>query len=501
MNWSEVWRTGILTGVLAGIAGGLVLGITMAKLGMLPAMGQVVRVDTALVGFLLLLVVAAATGAGFGLLVWYQRPGAGETLVWGLVYGTFWWYLGPLTLLPLLRGHGLTWDVNSALAAFPVLLGLVLYGATTGLVLVLLQWRRHSSIVTRHFGTGTLVRGGLAGLLAAGLLGAALNSQGQLLATTAPSSGGSPLVAWLVTLVIGLLAGGGFALLYSNPPDGAGAGLIRGTAYGFFWWVVGPLTLVPLLGGASLTWSVEGVQSVFAALPGYLLFGAAVALFYQWLGALGRFLFSDFVPGGDEEGVGTRGLRIVGRSVLAGLVGGLLFSLVMLQIGFLPAVGQPDRNHFARGRLLCAFRNRGTCWNRLWSAVPPAEFRPRLRPGLGVVLWVFLGDPRTSHPDADLPWWNAPVERGSGGSDLSQPDRSPGVRGRPGNSLLPPGGSLQPVVDTTEAGGVRTYDPPKGAGVNLGPGPMDPFNGYRFDAAGLARRLGVDHHGQCALGW
>ena len=338
MSWSEVWRTGILPGVLAGVVGGLVWASTMAELGMLPAMGQVVRVDTGLVGFLLLLVVAAIIGGGLGLLIWYQRPGAGETLVWGLVYGTFWWYLGPLTLLPLLRGHGLTWDVISAQAAFPVLLGLVLYGATTGLVLVLLQWKRHSQVITEHFGGGTLLRGVLAGLLAAGLLGAALGAQDQLLASTAPLNGGSRLAAWLVTLVIGLLAGGGFALLYSNPPDGSGAGLIRGTVYGFFWWVVGALTLVPLLGGAGLTWSVEGIRSVFATLPGYLLLGAAVALFYQWLGGLGRLLFSDFVPGGDVEGLGTQGLRIVGRSVLAGLVGGLLFSLVMFQIGFLPAV-------------------------------------------------------------------------------------------------------------------------------------------------------------------
>ncbi len=70
MSWSEVWRTGMFPGLLAGIAGGLVLGVTMAGLGMMPAMGQVVRVDTALVGFLLLLVFAAVIGAGFGVLSW-----------------------------------------------------------------------------------------------------------------------------------------------------------------------------------------------------------------------------------------------------------------------------------------------------------------------------------------------------------------------------------------------------------------------------------------------
>ena len=129
MKWSEVWRTGLLPGVLAGLIGGLVFGVTMAEMGLLATIAQMVgpatELDPAVVGFLVVLVLAAALGAGFGALVWYQRPAAGETLFWGLVYGAFWWYLGPLTLLPLLQGDGLTWDVNSAQAAFPILFGLV----------------------------------------------------------------------------------------------------------------------------------------------------------------------------------------------------------------------------------------------------------------------------------------------------------------------------------------------------------------------------------------
>jgi hypothetical protein len=76
----------------------------------------------------------------------------------------------------------------------------------------------------------------------------------------------------------------------------------------------------------------------FATLPGYLLFGAAVALFYQWLDSLVRVLFSDDVGRYEDEGVGTQGARAVGRGALGGLVGGLLFTLVMVRIGFLSSV-------------------------------------------------------------------------------------------------------------------------------------------------------------------
>ena len=327
-----------MPGSLAGLVGGLVFGVAMSELGLLAMFAHLVRAESSGAGFTVLMVVAAIIGAGFGVLVWYQRPGAGETLVWGLVYGSFWWYLGPLTLMPLLQGDGLTWDLESAQAQFSLLPGHVLYGASMGLACVGLQWRRYVQTETLRVRGGSLVRGALAGLIGAGLLGVALNAQDQLLAFAGMSVSDSRLIAWLITLLIGLIAGLVFALLYPHPTDGAGAGLVRGMVYGFFWWVVGGLTVVPLIGGAGLTWPLEEVRGVVVTLPGYLLLGAGVALFYQWLGALVRLLFSDHVGGGDEEGVGTQGLRIVGRSVLGGLVGGLLFSVIMLQTDFLPNV-------------------------------------------------------------------------------------------------------------------------------------------------------------------
>jgi hypothetical protein len=73
-------------------------------------------------------------------------------------------------------------------------------------------------------------------------------------------------------------------------------------------------------------------------LPGYLLFGAILALGYQWLGGLWRILFADASHDDEDEGPGVQGLRAIGRGTLAGLVGGLLFTVVMVQVGFLPIV-------------------------------------------------------------------------------------------------------------------------------------------------------------------
>ena len=56
---------------------------------------------------------AVLIGTGFGVLVAHQHVQAGETAIWGVVYGMFWWFLGPLTLLPILaERHNVRCDVH-----------------------------------------------------------------------------------------------------------------------------------------------------------------------------------------------------------------------------------------------------------------------------------------------------------------------------------------------------------------------------------------------------
>jgi uncharacterized membrane protein YagU involved in acid resistance len=339
----------MLPGALAGLVGGLVFGAAMSQLGMLPTVAAIVRTGSNSAGFIIHMILAAILGVGFSLLVWRQRGGAGEMLFWGLIYGMLWWFLGPLTLLPLLVGQGLMWDIHAVQAAFPSLPGHLWYGASMAITLTLLQraWSMAATgspnsstahLPMRQLTAGALVRGALAGLLGAWLLGTLLAAQDQLLAFSAMMNMGSTQAAWLLILMTGVLAGVGYAWLYPRPGDSAGAGLIRGTVYGFFWWVAGALTLLPLLDSGHLAWSLAAAQSSFALLPGFLLFGAAMALFYHGFDRLTRLLFADITLHDDQEGVGTQGLRVLGRGIVAGTIGGLLFTVVMVQLGFLPTV-------------------------------------------------------------------------------------------------------------------------------------------------------------------
>jgi hypothetical protein len=51
----------------------------------------------------------------------------------------FWWFLGPLTLLPLLARRPVAWDLGDARAVLPSLFGHLFYGAVTAVVFVMLR--------------------------------------------------------------------------------------------------------------------------------------------------------------------------------------------------------------------------------------------------------------------------------------------------------------------------------------------------------------------------
>ena len=56
--------------------------------------------------------IAVTIGASFGLLFQRDVRCPGSSICWGLGYGLFWWFLGPLTLMPILLGHAPTWSMQ-----------------------------------------------------------------------------------------------------------------------------------------------------------------------------------------------------------------------------------------------------------------------------------------------------------------------------------------------------------------------------------------------------
>ncbi|MGO9231908.1 MAG: hypothetical protein ACLQKA_22170 [Bryobacteraceae bacterium] len=128
-------------GALAGLAGGLASSPIMLATGVLPTIaGLDTRLST-FGGLLIHLLVSALIGMSFGLLFRNEASSVGLEIAWGWVFGMIWWYVGPMTLLPLMLTGVCDWSTDAASALLPSLMGHLIDGAVTAFTFLLLEHR------------------------------------------------------------------------------------------------------------------------------------------------------------------------------------------------------------------------------------------------------------------------------------------------------------------------------------------------------------------------
>ncbi|MDA2913500.1 hypothetical protein MYX77_06015 [Acidobacteriia bacterium AH_259_A11_L15] len=95
----------------------------------------------------------------------------------------------------------------------------------------------------------------------------------------------SAVTGFLVHMVNSAIIGAGFAVVFGWLVSGTGRGLRYGLLYGGAWWLLGPLTLMPLLLGMGLgvNWNVTAASQMLPSLGGHLLYGSILGLSYAWL--------------------------------------------------------------------------------------------------------------------------------------------------------------------------------------------------------------------------
>ena len=129
------WGRAIVAGGFAGTAAGLIFSRWVASGDYFPLLAgygefHVARSTIVLAHF----GVALLIGVTFGVLFQRDVLGYGSCMGWGLAYGIFWWFLGQLTLLPLLAHKSLDWSADQGAAIFGSLVGHILYGLILGVV-------------------------------------------------------------------------------------------------------------------------------------------------------------------------------------------------------------------------------------------------------------------------------------------------------------------------------------------------------------------------------
>jgi uncharacterized membrane protein YagU involved in acid resistance len=124
----------VVVGGLAGIVGGWAFGQWMAKVDHFPLIAGLIHLNSRNAGIALHFVFAFIIGASFGLLFQRDVRWYGSCLGWGLGYGTFWWFLGPMTIMPLWQGRSLDWSYYHGQELFGSLVGHIVYGLIVGVI-------------------------------------------------------------------------------------------------------------------------------------------------------------------------------------------------------------------------------------------------------------------------------------------------------------------------------------------------------------------------------
>ncbi len=130
----------IIAGVIAGLGGGAVFGMMMAMMGMLPMVAMLVKSQSAIVGFIVHMVISAGIGGLYGLIASRLPKTTGTAIVAGAVNGVIWWVLGALIMMPLMLGMAeMVFQIGQP--QWFSLMGHIIYGVITALLFIPLSKR------------------------------------------------------------------------------------------------------------------------------------------------------------------------------------------------------------------------------------------------------------------------------------------------------------------------------------------------------------------------
>jgi len=288
------WPRAILVGGIGGIVGGWAFGKWMEQVNFFPLIANIMNTNSRETGIAIHDTIAIVIGVSFGVLFQRDVRGHGSSMGWGMAYGVLWWFIGPLTLLPLLLGKPIDWSVARGSELFGSLVGHIIYGLIVGLTYATLDrlwigFFHESDPINREVeGVGSrslqsLGRGALASLAGGLVFSLIMISIGALPRVAAIVGGASPVLGFCVHLVISALIGMSFGLLFQHEAPNVGSGMAWGLLYGLIWWFLGALTLFPILLGQPFDWSAQAAGGILPSLIGHLFYGAATAAVFLWL--------------------------------------------------------------------------------------------------------------------------------------------------------------------------------------------------------------------------
>jgi uncharacterized membrane protein YagU involved in acid resistance len=265
-------------------------------------------------------------GVLFVFLCGRETSSMGSELLWGLGYAHLLWIVLVIAFHSPLRANR---------DNFPDLVGYILcFGAPLGLTLGMIQGRRIIGAQTTFSPGRAIVGGTLAGIAGGWAFGKWMEQVNffPLIAGLVGST--SKMIGESLHFLFAVIIGISFAFLFQREARGYGSSMACGTAYGIFWWFLGPLTILPLWSRSPLDWSTNHARELFGSLIGHIVYGVIVGLLYAAVDRLWvRFFLESDPIDRQPEGPGLRLIRVVGWGALSGIAGGVLYAVVLIVAG------------------------------------------------------------------------------------------------------------------------------------------------------------------------
>ncbi len=130
---------------------------------------------------------------------------------------------------------------------------------------------------TRELKWGTY--GGLAGGM---IFGGMMGMMGMLPMIGSMVGQPTAVAGFVVHMANSAIIGAGFAFVLGRFVSGARSGLGSGLVYGGAWWILGPLTFMPLFMGMGfgVNWNAAAAAAMLPSLVGHLMYGSILGLLY-----------------------------------------------------------------------------------------------------------------------------------------------------------------------------------------------------------------------------
>jgi hypothetical protein len=288
------WTRAIVAGGMAGLLGGFIFDRWMSAGEFFPLLAGLSQLPSRTTSLIVQFLIAVLMGVIFGVLFQRDVRSYGSCMGWGVGYAILWWFLGPLTMLPLVSRAPLDWSSDAGSALFGSLVGHILYGLILGVSYATLDkiWVRlfiQSDPLNREaHGPGLRVLqslgwGGLAGLVGGLVASPIMLKTGVLTKVAGLDTSFSNWHGLLVHLLVSTLIGMTFGILFRNESANLGAGVAWGWLFGLIWWYLGPMTLLPLMLTGVCDWSTDAASALLPSLMGHLIFGAVTAYIFLLL--------------------------------------------------------------------------------------------------------------------------------------------------------------------------------------------------------------------------